>query len=503
MAGGGHGQLERERGADAESNSSTEDGGGGATGTQNSSSNAANSLFQDLKLKWKRVRHLLSESDSPPMSDQVTFTQPSECDQQSDVSSGSDSAYVSDRTSDFDTGPPPAKKSKSDRGETESREKGGKEDEDQASHGSPSSSAESSPSEQPGNGELSASRATAPSSLATPSLSLPLPFPYGPLSVPSSGASLSSPSPLTTVASTHSDKEQQQQQGRATPPTTPSPGSGERDRKPCSPSQEYRPAHSPNCSVPSPMILNCPPGYLMQLSGGFAAHHPSGPMKLIPMMSMPTSGAGMFPHMPGAPMFLAASPDGSGCLLPGISSTTSSETHHRPGVSSAAYAFPSTSGSALITYPTLDGPKMVNSEDVLRLEQPEITINTGQGYPTLNFVTTSAVNSTMSSIISESSNNKALASPGFKQPKREESRIEKDSEFISHYTKEAFVYRGHLAENPHNMKPRPPTTGTTPPGSIPDVALKAEDSDNEDPLVCAICNDKATGLHYGIVTCEG
>ena len=29
------------------------------------------------------------------------------------------------------------------------------------------------------------------------------------------------------------------------------------------------------------------------------------------------------------------------------------------------------------------------------------------------------------------------------------------------------------------------------------------DSDNEEPMICAICNDRATGLHYGIITCEG
>lgn len=27
--------------------------------------------------------------------------------------------------------------------------------------------------------------------------------------------------------------------------------------------------------------------------------------------------------------------------------------------------------------------------------------------------------------------------------------------------------------------------------------------EDEQPLVCMICEDKATGLHYGIITCEG
>lgn len=27
--------------------------------------------------------------------------------------------------------------------------------------------------------------------------------------------------------------------------------------------------------------------------------------------------------------------------------------------------------------------------------------------------------------------------------------------------------------------------------------------DEEQPMICMICEDKATGLHYGIITCEG
>ena len=27
--------------------------------------------------------------------------------------------------------------------------------------------------------------------------------------------------------------------------------------------------------------------------------------------------------------------------------------------------------------------------------------------------------------------------------------------------------------------------------------------EDEEPLICMICEDKATGLHYGIITCEG
>lgn len=32
---------------------------------------------------------------------------------------------------------------------------------------------------------------------------------------------------------------------------------------------------------------------------------------------------------------------------------------------------------------------------------------------------------------------------------------------------------------------------------------QAPPDDDEQPLVCMICEDKATGLHYGIITCEG
>ena len=29
------------------------------------------------------------------------------------------------------------------------------------------------------------------------------------------------------------------------------------------------------------------------------------------------------------------------------------------------------------------------------------------------------------------------------------------------------------------------------------------DDNDEHPMICMICDDKATGLHYGIITCEG
>lgn len=33
--------------------------------------------------------------------------------------------------------------------------------------------------------------------------------------------------------------------------------------------------------------------------------------------------------------------------------------------------------------------------------------------------------------------------------------------------------------------------------------VQADDEEDETPMICMICEDKATGLHYGIITCEG
>jgi hypothetical protein len=32
---------------------------------------------------------------------------------------------------------------------------------------------------------------------------------------------------------------------------------------------------------------------------------------------------------------------------------------------------------------------------------------------------------------------------------------------------------------------------------------RMEEDDEDTPMICMICEDKATGLHYGIITCEG
>jgi hypothetical protein len=40
-------------------------------------------------------------------------------------------------------------------------------------------------------------------------------------------------------------------------------------------------------------------------------------------------------------------------------------------------------------------------------------------------------------------------------------------------------------------------------GSMPMATHMEDESEYEPPMVCMICEDKATGLHYGIITCEG
>ncbi|KAK0048770.1 hormone receptor 4-like isoform X1 [Biomphalaria pfeifferi] len=342
-------------------------------------------LFQDLKLKRKRVRDILGETDSLVVGELV-YMKPSECDQRSDVSTGSaDSAYISDRTSDLDSAPPSKKKSRKQMEEDD-------DDEDYESRENDVMSASRQPS------PLSESLKSSPMSSLSSSSS----------GVISSMSLSSSPSPMPKVSS----------------------------------------AASPMTSA-SPVILSCPQGYLMQLSSGFNCSS-NGGMKLIPMVSISSS---MFQSV-STPMFITTNANGYI-----VSSTKDS-------------GFPQ--GTPLITYPTLDGAKAVSVKDVLQLDKPQITIPTEDSFTTLN-----------------------LPSPKFKQPRREETKLEKDSEFISHYTNGVFVYRGHLAENPHNLKPANADSMTLSSG------IKCEDSDGEEPLVCAICNDKATGLHYGIITCEG
>lgn len=73
-----------------------------------------------------------------------------------------------------------------------------------------------------------------------------------------------------------------------------------------------------------------------------------------------------------------------------------------------------------------------------------------------------------------------------------------ETEFIDHYTNGMFEYLGHLggSKGKESKKSEQPTSTTS---STQDNAKY----DNKYPMVCGICNDKATGLHYGIITCEG
>ncbi|KAL3871784.1 hypothetical protein ACJMK2_039761 [Sinanodonta woodiana] len=68
-----------------------------------------------------------------------------------------------------------------------------------------------------------------------------------------------------------------------------------------------------------------------------------------------------------------------------------------------------------------------------------------------------------------------------------------ETDFIEHYTNGNFMYHGHMT-----FQSSMSTTSMN-----PKVDIGNEERYQLEPLVCAICNDKATGLHYGIITCEG
>ncbi|KAL4219212.1 hypothetical protein ACF0H5_021794 [Mactra antiquata] len=86
---------------------------------------------------------------------------------------------------------------------------------------------------------------------------------------------------------------------------------------------------------------------------------------------------------------------------------------------------------------------------------------------------------------------------------------ETESEFIDHYTNGTFVYLGHLGGLKHKVK----NVNESDVGGGNSQTVKEDETvpdmtpvstyDNKYPMVCGICNDKATGLHYGIITCEG
>lgn len=398
---------------------------------------SSSGLFRDLKLKRKRVHDILNYSDSD-MASRLGYSDIAECDQQSDASSGSgDSAYVSDRTSDFDSGPPRKKSSSFPKSEEKEDEEHDRKDTFVKftkllyNHDVVPTSSSSSPTLSPN--PSSPSSMSSSSLTLSPSVSVSLSTATTTLSPEAVTLTSSIESPLHAVQPASNSSCRVEKAQREEP--QPSPVSISKSETPL--------------AVPNPMFISCSTGYLMQLSGGFTSHPPSG-MKIIPMMGISTPG--IFSTV-STPMFIAT--PGEGYLVSGSGSTSLNQS------------------APVVTFPTLDGTKAVHADDVLKLDKSHITISRTEGFTPFN-----------------------MPSPNFKQPKKEDSRLEKDTEFISHYTNGSFVYRGHLAENPHNVKPRDEISSLT-------ESMKQEDSDGEEPMVCAICNDKATGLHYGIITCEG
>ncbi|XP_033731929.1 uncharacterized protein LOC117321577 [Pecten maximus] len=71
-----------------------------------------------------------------------------------------------------------------------------------------------------------------------------------------------------------------------------------------------------------------------------------------------------------------------------------------------------------------------------------------------------------------------------------------DYSFIEHYTNGSFVYKGILKKGDCMTSENDPFPMAT-------VSQACPNDEQEEQLVCAICNDRATGLHYGIITCEG
>ncbi|CAC5402032.1 NR6AN [Mytilus coruscus] len=63
-----------------------------------------------------------------------------------------------------------------------------------------------------------------------------------------------------------------------------------------------------------------------------------------------------------------------------------------------------------------------------------------------------------------------------------------DYSFIHHYINNEFEYSGVVKENETDSL---------------NTSTDKADSDTSDQLLCAICSDKASGIHYGMVTCEG
>ena len=63
----------------------------------------------------------------------------------------------------------------------------------------------------------------------------------------------------------------------------------------------------------------------------------------------------------------------------------------------------------------------------------------------------------------------------------------RDQQFIAHYTNGKFNHMSHMTETSDRYH----------------VGHRDDDSESDEIMMCAICNDRSTGLHYGIITCEG
>ena len=188
-------------------------------------------------------------------------------------------------------------------------------------------------------------------------------------------------------------------------------------------------------------------GYVMHLPAGFPTVASDG-VRLVPVVSLPTHGMypSSLPNLP-APMFFAAPPGG---YFLGGAETENMSVPVRP----------------VLTVPAPDN----------LAQSTAITAGSRQNPPKETNVAPPASSSVQ-----------------VKPQTIDENRLEKDEEFITHYTLGKFAYTGHLVENPHNKSRLMPSS----------AEAAQEDSDGEEALVCAICCDRATGLHYGIITCEG
>ena len=89
-------------------------------------------------------------------------------------------------------------------------------------------------------------------------------------------------------------------------------------------------------------------------------------------------------------------------------------------------------------------------------------------------------------------------------PYKKHMAKENETEFINHYTNGSFVYLGHMPGKAQDRQKVDSQVNQTADktGDLSDM-LSSMAYYNSQPMTCGICQDKATGLHYGIITCEG